>query len=452
MATGKEKSLVSFPTWVVPLVLVYRWARGRRVLLPTLALLGAVAQTAFSVGLDVPIGEGESIPIDRYQADGESLVIWLPSERGVSPRQAAIAAHLSALGTEVWIADLHAAWLLVPGPGSLDNVPPGRVVDLMRAARERTAKTVYLLAASRTSAIALRAAYEWQRTSVGETGLGGVVLLHPRLYVQTPQGGEDGQYLSIVRLSRAPLYIFQPEQASGRWYLPKLLDAFERAGSPVFAQILPGVSDGFATRPDARPEEIETARRLPSMLKSALVLMRDSGAAEPLPGEPAEPGVAPTQGAERKTLLLPYRGSLRPKELVLKRLDGPDGVLATGRGRVTLVNFWATWCPPCVEEIPSLARLFFLRSAAGLEVLSVDVGESPERIRAFLREIEVPFPVLLDPDGAALREWKVYAYPTTFLIGRDGHIRYAVYGAFAWDNPEILATVDALLAEPSPSP
>jgi len=80
-------------------------------------------------------------------------------------------------------------------------------------------KTIYVLAASHTAAMALRAAYQWQRASVKTTALGGVVLLHPRLYVRTPQGGEDAEYLPVVGRSRVPLYIIRPEQAACRWAL-----------------------------------------------------------------------------------------------------------------------------------------------------------------------------------------------------------------------------------------
>jgi len=104
---------------VITRTVVRAKARDWRALSAAVVLLGAVwgeARATSVEALDVLIGTDEAIRFERFRSDGGSLLIWLPSERGVSSRQAATAPGLAQLGTEVWIADLHENWFLVPGP------------------------------------------------------------------------------------------------------------------------------------------------------------------------------------------------------------------------------------------------------------------------------------------------------------------------------------------------
>jgi thiol-disulfide isomerase/thioredoxin len=87
---------------------------------------------------------------------------------------------------------------------------------------------------------------------------------------------------------------------------------------------------------------------------------------------------------------------------------------------VVLINFWATWCPPCRKEMPALERLSTRLGADPFMVLGVNVGEDPERIADFLQSLPVPpgFPILLDRSGDASREWEVRVVPTTWVVDR----------------------------------
>jgi thiol-disulfide isomerase/thioredoxin len=132
----------------------------------------------------------------------------------------------------------------------------------------------------------------------------------------------------------------------------------------------------------------------------------------------------------------------------LKDASGAPVSLAHYRGRVTLVNFWATWCPPCVHEIPSMNRLAQGYAAEEFAIVSINFKEPVAHMREFLRRVAVDFPVLMDADGVAARDWGVFAFPTSFLLDRDGRIRYSVNSAIDWDAPEVRARVDALVARP----
>ena len=118
------------------------------------------------------------------------------------------------------------------------------------------------------------------------------------------------------------------------------------------------------------------------------------------------------------------------------------------KGQVVLVNFWATWCPPCRAEMPGLQRVYDERRAAGFTILGVSMDESSrEHVAAFLRDHDITYPVAMATAEAVAGFGGVNDYPTSFLIDRRGRIRYTVRGMFA--SVALRAAVDRLLAERS---
>lgn len=134
-------------------------------------------------------------------------------------------------------------------------------------------------------------------------------------------------------------------------------------------------------------------------------------------------------------------------ELNLPRLDGGSVNLGDLRGRVVLVNFWAVWCPPCRKEMPSMERLSKMMAQRPFTILASNAGETPEQIRSFLNEVPLTFPILLDQDSARMKAWRVFVLPTSFLIDKQGQIRYSLSGHIEWDEPEAVAVIERLLAE-----
>jgi len=110
-------------------------------------------------------------------------------------------------------------------------------------------------------------------------------------------------------------------------------------------------------------------------------------------------------------------------DFALQTLDGETIRLSDYHGQVVLINTWATWCPPCRDEMPDLEAYYRRRQADGFVVLAVNSQESPDTVAAFLEEYDFTFPVLLDPDGVVTRDYRVYGLPTSFFIGRDGVVR-----------------------------
>ena len=126
-----------------------------------------------------------------------------------------------------------------------------------------------------------------------------------------------------------------------------------------------------------------------------------------------------------------WRGGPAPA-LVLKDAEGKSVNLRDFRGSTVLVNFWATWCGPCVDELPAIDRLRERMAGTKFTVIAVDVGESAARVNAFLKKTPVGFAVLLDPDSELSRKWKVHGLPTTYVIGPDGRIRFYQVGDLDW--------------------
>jgi len=131
--------------------------------------------------------------------------------------------------------------------------------------------------------------------------------------------------------------------------------------------------------------------------------------------------------------------------LALNDLSGRPHALADYRGRVVLVNFWATWCEPCRAEMASMQRLQERFAGRPFTVLLVNHGETRMRVGDFVRREALAFSVLLDPNQDASRTWRVRALPSSFLIGADSRVRYAVIGEMDWASQESADSIEALL-------
>jgi len=423
---------------------------GCTTVLRTLALLLLLAPPLSLAEHLVTTENGEEIPVKIYPAEGERLIVWLPAEFGVTPRRIALAEALARQGIEVWTPDLHEAWFLPVGRYSLNDVDPAAVSAVFADAVARSGKRVFLMAEGRSVALALASVREWQRRTDETSALRGLLAFSPRLFVRTPQGGEPAEYLPVARASNLPIYLLQPEDSAGFWRIGDDVRHLEQGGARVFLHRLPRVSDGFYATPEFTAAEDAMTQRLPDILITAMGLLEDYGGTPPDPAPMHGEALRPER-PEGSALLRPYPGERMAPTLRLPTLRGGPVDLADLRGKVVLVNFWTTWCPPCVEEIPSLQRLYRRLRPQGLEILAVDVGESIETMEAFLEDKPIEFPVLMDSDGSALHRWGVYAFPTTLILDREHRIRYAVFGAFDWSSDEVVETLAPLLG-PAGSP
>jgi peroxiredoxin len=118
----------------------------------------------------------------------------------------------------------------------------------------------------------------------------------------------------------------------------------------------------------------------------------------------------------------------RAPDFTLQAIDGQRITLSALRGQVVILNFWATWCPPCRLEMPALEEVYQAHRVDGLTVLAVDQAEAPSLVKSFGDEFRLTFPLLLDPGYVVSDRYRISLLPSTFFIDRAGVIRDVVFG------------------------
>jgi peroxiredoxin len=139
-------------------------------------------------------------------------------------------------------------------------------------------------------------------------------------------------------------------------------------------------------------------------------------------------------------------------DFALPDLEGRVHRLSELRGRVVVLNFWATWCPPCIDEMPSLERLHQALGERGVAVIAVSVDERFSDVPAFVEKFRLTFPILYDEGKKVSRKYQSFKYPETYILDRDGRLKSKVVGPRDWSAPTVIRDmVDLLKDEPEPA-
>jgi thiol-disulfide isomerase/thioredoxin len=168
---------------------------------------------------------------------------------------------------------------------------------------------------------------------------------------------------------------------------------------------------------------------------------------------PAASADEPALAALLKTLdLRGYPSRTTPPQFKGSTLDARHLSPTEYRGAVIILNFWATWCLECRQEMPVLERLYREFSSRELAIIGVNVRENKEAARRYAKELGLTFPLVLDRDGKINARYGVIGLPTTFVVGRDGRAIAFATGPREWESAPARALIAALLAEPAPGP
>jgi len=387
------------------------------------------------------------IEISAYPAIGDTLFLWLYSEAGPQKSEHEIANQLVKNNIEVWRVDLFAAHFLPVASSSMDRIPDSDISELIEYAFKKTGKKIIPVTTGRGSLPVLKGANRWQNKYKNSHALVGVILISPKFFVETPEPGKEGVLLEIVKQTNLPIFILQPKQSPWYWKLDQTIPALEKSGSDVFVQRINGVRDRYYFRPDAFAYENKISTKLPATLKRAASYLKTLPYKKRRVIATKNKNIKVTPGKKERKLSV-YKGSPIPEELNLKDLNNKTVDLSQLKGKVVLVNFWASWCPPCVHEMPSMQRLQNRFFAKGFTILGVNMAEDEKTVRHFLKtKVDVQFPILFDKQGTALKRWGVFAFPTSYVIDKKGKIRYAIFGGVDWEKESILNKITHLLNE-----
>ena len=144
--------------------------------------------------------------------------------------------------------------------------------------------------------------------------------------------------------------------------------------------------------------------------------------------------------------------AIDPPALILNSLEGKKIDLADYKGKVVLVQFWATYCGPCRTEMPSMNKLMHKLKEAKVpfEILAVDMGETKAEVQKFVDEVKPEFTMLMVEKDEEIEAWNVFATPSNFLIDTQGKIQYTLYGVFEWDSDAAIKIITELAAKAKP--
>lgn len=403
-------------------------------------LIHTTSVMATEVTASESLSDNVDVDVKIYPAEGQHLIIWVAPDYGFKPGQYELAARLQGQAIETWMVDITESLFLPRGSRSMRQLTGKYVAELIASAHRKTTKKIILMSSFYGAIPVLRGARQWQTLFSGDSYLQGAILFSPALYETIPTLGENPKYLPIVDATNIPMMIFQGETNGFRWQIDTLLTHLHTAGSPAFTTIMPGISSLFY--PDERNEAMQTYyTALPVKIRHAIKLFEHTV----YPKTVLAKGNTISRNSSPDIELRAYTGSVTPTPIRLVDVMKKQYNLDNFEGKVTVLNFWATWCPPCVKEIPSLNALTKSIKHADFRVISVNYAETADVVQEFLKTFKVDFPVLLDRTGEIARDWRVIVFPSTYIIGPDGKIHYGVNAAIEWDSEKTIQQIKALL-------
>ena len=373
------------------------------------------------------------------QADGSHLYLFV-GEAGAQPNNgdALVMQHLIAAqpASTVWYLDTPDALFMERDRMAMRN-HHGEFVPPLLAEAARQFARITLVTMDVAAVPLLRGLRQWQSQAneAERAKLAHVVLLYPSLYINTPVAGRERVLLPIAHHTALPISIVQPELGAQANTIEETASALRESGSLVRLERVAATTDGLYKFQNIRDMSAHTAKLLTEAEAAMQATRAQQGfavAALPPYDSSTEPPATLAAG------LVPVEG-LTLQDIRLKDISGREVDLKRDyAGKALLVSFWATWCPHCVEEIPSMNRALSQLDQSQFAIVSVSYKDTEAIMQAFQKKVPMSFPVLMDRTGDVSKAWKVYAFPSSFLIDRTGRVRYSINTGAVWDAPDVL--------------
>ncbi len=418
-------------------------------LLPTILIQIIPISHAASVQLlntekTIELSNNIEFSYQHFKADSKAkntntIALWLVPGYSQQQRFYEFSQRLSNNGVEVWMVNILNNLFMPKGVNSIRKLDGKYVAELITAMHLKTNKNVILIAESYSAIPVLRGAHQWQLSQPTKRYLTGAVLFSPNLFNAIPSLGKKPQFVDVANYTSIPILLYQSSKSNTRSQLPTLLSTLQNKAS-VFTSVLHNTIAIFYLE-DKTPETLQYLKELPKKIIASLNLLESS----PLPlFSKAIKRDTKSKPTQLDSELRPYTANNTPLNINLNDVFGKQFIKSNYKNQITIINFWATWCKPCLEEIPSLNRLQHKMKNKPFEIISINYAEKPETITAFMKSVNVEYPILIDESGEQAVQWNVFAFPSTFVIGLDGQFKYGVNASIYWDTPEVIATLNKL--------
>lgn len=372
----------------------------------------------------VPLSGQMETSIHRF-GQASQRILWF-SSAATQEADFNLAKQLARHDLEIWLTPLQAkSKKQAAKPAIAKDLKPAALAELIEASLPSQAKDkLYIFGIGESATAVLEGLSTWQELRGQSTQLAGLVLAYPHWPTK-----------NAAPKLKLPIYLFQTTDTPQLEKMESLVTALEQSGSTVYSELMNDTTDGFLQGQADSEEELLQLSVFPAQFTQALdTLAKTALKPQPL-AVPAN--TANTSKLDEPPLEKHPTQSLAP-DLRLPDLTGKTQDLKDYRGKVVLLNFWATWCPPCIKEIPSLNNLQKQFSKDEFIVLSVDVGEELKDIQTFLEHVPAEYPVLVDTSSSLTEPWQLQAFPSTYIIDRQGQLRYQYFGGLEWDEPELI--------------
>ncbi len=388
----------------------------------------------------ITLKSDQEINVEVYgKNSAKHKILWVHSERGISGELQRTQLRLSKEeDIQIFLPDILDSYYITPSRSSLEEIPQQDFEDLISHYSKVIKKGLIIVANSRSASLVLNAAHHLQ--SLGHNSIAGIVLISPYLQKQTPEIGKRLEYQDITSFSNLPLYLIQAERSPRFVPFPQLLAELEKGGSPIYTHIYNNVSGGFHARDaeDLTESDLQAKSNFSHHIENAISLLKQTKA-------------GPLKEIPRYTKNIRKRKALKLQSVIsdtpilnLIDVQGKTHNLSDYKGKIVLVSFWASWCRPCIEEMPSLVKLKE-KYHEKLEILAINVREDKATIKKFTKSMNINFPLLQDLDSTTTKDWKVFVYPSNYIVDKEGKLQFAATGAMDWQDTDIEAKIESLL-------
>lgn len=388
--------------------------------------------------LEVETG-GENYQLTILPAEktdrNERLYLWIGEPEAPNDGDALTIQALTSSGT-IWYLDTPEALFEDRSRMTMRKMDGQFMQNLMEKATTLFDEII-VVTADVGSVPVLRGLHLWQDKADDKSRnqLKNVILLYPSLFVNAPTAGEVPDFFPISYQTALPITILQPAQGTQANTIILTEQALKMGGSLVQTQIVPIATDGYFKYQNIRLMAKDAAKRI---VKSTVEQIQRVNqikykVAKLYPIDVVIPESKIISG------LIKIKTKTFMPTIGLKALNGetikiPDDY----RGKALLINFWATWCPHCVEEIPSMNRALNHLDPERFAMISISYKDSKAILKEFVKKVKVDFPILLDSDGKVSEQWNIFAFPSSFLIDANGQIHYSINAGSIWDSPEMI--------------